>query len=631
MDELTREFPYELDSDLKYIETLDHGAFGTVIHVLEISTNKEMAIKVINKTDAQLSIIQKMKEEVSILRQINHENIVQFYGYTETINQLLIKMEYIKYGTLNQWIKNHKKISEEEASIILKHILSAITYLHSKQICHRDIKPQNIMFSKENDLHSIKIIDFGLSAQNFDKLINNDYCGTYIYMAPEQIEKKLYFISVDIWSIGILMFILLNNGKHPFYVEGDNKKDFVKKIMATKINFYNKVSPMAKHLILKLLEPNSSWRYTGAQALKHPWITRNKDDEVPLTMNELLTKSNNKKIAKDLFNVCLFMNYFSKKTKKKFIINDEYIFNCKLYNEKIKYKLNKKKEKCLDIISSNEEDYDSDDSLITKKKYFPKQRKNSIPMRRRNSESLMIYSIQKEIKTAKKNVLKVNDKKIAKIENAMYRKIEERKILNSKTIKNKELASNAKYSSYKKSIGNTFRKNSYNNILLKSFYISLNKNQKNKNNIYQYNKKKRELGENIKQNIKEIIIKEKIRNVDNNKSLDNKNIYNRSFENKKSVENKSFENNKNTEKKIYKRDEMFVKIYKYNSSKKVRNGLPHIKSPQRLNYMNKQQFSLNDIENFNIVPLVLPPIGKNKKDKYMKFEASKKILKMKKK
>ena len=76
---------------------------------------------------------------------------------------------------------------------------------------------------------------------------------------------------------------------------------------------------------------------------------------------------------------------------------------------------------------------------------------------------------------------------------------------------------------------------------------------------------------------------------------------------------------------------MFVKIYKYNSSKKVSNGLPHIKSPQRLNYMNKQQFSLNDIENFNIVPLVLPPIGKNKKDKYMKFEMSKKILKMKKK
>jgi serine/threonine protein kinase len=256
-----------------------------------------------------------MKEEISILRQLNHENIVKFFGFLETNNQLLIKMEFIKYGTLSKWIKNHKKISEEDASIILNQVLSAVIYLHSKQICHRDIKPENIMLSNENDLHSIKIIDFGLSRQNFDKLVHNDYCGTYIYMAPEQIEKKLYFISVDIWSIGILMFMLLNNGKHPFYIKGDNRKDYDKKIKSCQIKFYNKVSPMAKHLILKLLEPNPSWRYTGAQAIKHPWITRNKEDEVPLTFNEILSKSNNKKMARDLFNICLFMNYFSKKKR----------------------------------------------------------------------------------------------------------------------------------------------------------------------------------------------------------------------------------------------------------------------------------------------------------------------------
>jgi hypothetical protein len=271
-------------------------------------------------------------------------------------------MEYIKYGTLSHWIKNHKKISEEEASIIISHVLSAVVYLHSKQICHRDIKPENIMLSKENDLHSIKIIDFGLSAQNFDKLINNDYCGTYIYMAPEQIEKKLYFISVDIWSIGILMFMLLNNGKHPFYIKGDNRKDFEKKIEVCKINFHNKVSPMAKHLILKLLEPNPSWRYTGAQAIKHPWITRNKEDEVPLTFNEILAKSNNKKILRDLFNICLFMNYFSK-NEKRFNINKEYIDNCNFYDEKFKKRLIKKKEKCLDVLSTDEGDDDSIDKI----------------------------------------------------------------------------------------------------------------------------------------------------------------------------------------------------------------------------------------------------------------------------
>ena len=98
MDELTRDFPYELEGNLKYIETLDHGAFGTVIHVIEISTNKDMAIKVINKTGAGLPLINKMKEEISILKKLNHENIVKFLGFFETNNQLLIKMEYIKYG-----------------------------------------------------------------------------------------------------------------------------------------------------------------------------------------------------------------------------------------------------------------------------------------------------------------------------------------------------------------------------------------------------------------------------------------------------------------------------------------------------------------------------------------------------
>ena len=223
IDEFTRDFPYELGSDMKYIETSDHGAFGTVIHVLDLSTNQDIAVKVINKDRTRYSYIDKLKEEISILKILDHPNIVKFYGYIETNNQLLIKMEYIRYGSLKNWIKKQEKISEEQASIILRRLLSAVEYLHSKQICHRDIKPANIMLSRENDLDSIKIIDFGLSTQNFDNLINNDYCGTYIYMAPELIEKKLYFNSVDIWSIGVLMFILLNKGKHPFYTKGDNR------------------------------------------------------------------------------------------------------------------------------------------------------------------------------------------------------------------------------------------------------------------------------------------------------------------------------------------------------------------------------------------------------------------------
>ena len=320
--ELDRDFPYELGIDLKYIETLGKGSFGIVLHVFDNKLKMDMALKVIDKTGKKNSYINKMKEEISILRKLNHPNIVNFYGFIETNNQLMIKMEYIKYGTLKNWINNRENINEEEASTIIGRILSAIEYLHGKQICHRDIKPENIMISRKNDLNSIKIIDFGLSSQNFDQLENHNYCGTYIYMAPELIEKKLYFLSIDMWSIGVLMFILLNNGKHPFYVKGDNLNQISQKIKNGKIEFYENISPMAKHLVKKLLEPNPSWRYTASQAIKHPWITRNNSDKPPVTFNELLTKTSNKKILKDLFNVCLFFNYICKKKNFKFINNE---------------------------------------------------------------------------------------------------------------------------------------------------------------------------------------------------------------------------------------------------------------------------------------------------------------------
>ena len=320
--ELDRDFPYELGIDLKYIETLGKGSFGIVLHVFDNKLKMDMALKVIDKTGKKNSYINKMKDEISILRKLNHPNIVNYYGFIETNNQLMIKMEYIKYGTLKNWINNRENINEEEASTIIGRILSATEYLHGKQICHRDIKPENIMISRKNDLNSIKIIDFGLSSQNFDQLENHNYCGTYIYMAPELIEKKLYFLSIDMWSIGVLMFILLNNGKHPFYVKGDNSNQISQKIKNGKIEFYENISPMAKHLVKKLLEPNPSWRYTASQAIKHPWITRNKSDKPPVTFNELLTKTSNKKILKDLFNVCLFFNYICKKKNFKFLNNE---------------------------------------------------------------------------------------------------------------------------------------------------------------------------------------------------------------------------------------------------------------------------------------------------------------------
>ena len=383
MNELTTESPYELDKDLKFIKEIDQGAFGKVIHAHEAKKNVDLAIKVINKSGANAQLIKQMKEEICILKKLNHENIVKFYGFSETNNQLLIKMEYIKYGTLSQWMRNNHDITEDKASLIIGKVLSAVEYLHSMHICHRDIKPENVMISKENDLSSIKIIDFGLSAQHFNYLSNNDYCGTFIYMAPEQIEKKLYHFSVDIWSIGILMYMLLNDGKHPFFKKNDKKSDFIKKLKSGKLYFINKISFMAKNLFFKLCEPNPSWRYSANLAMKHPWITRNPKDEIPLTFNEILNRINSKKNGSILIMISIFLNYykkqdikkrniemmnnniiynldnFIKKKKKKnkiFIINNDYINKCNKISKNEREKYLKKREKYLEVVSTDEEE-----------------------------------------------------------------------------------------------------------------------------------------------------------------------------------------------------------------------------------------------------------------------------------
>ena len=577
IDELKRDFPYELGIDMKYLRTIDHGAFGTVLHVLDLTTNKDMAVKVINKNATRYSHIDKMKEEVSILRILSHPNIVKFYGYIETTNQLLIKMEYIKYGSLKQWIKKRDKISEEEASIILKKILSAIEYLHSKQICHRDIKPENIMLSEENDLNSIKIIDFGLSAQNFDLLINNDYCGTYIYMAPELIEKKLYFNSVDMWSIGILMFILLNKGKHPFYVKGDTKREIAKKIKVGKINFYEKISPMAKHLILKLLEPNPSWRYTAIQAIKHPWITRNVNDIPPKTFNEILIRSNNIKILKDLFNTCLFMNFFLKRENFKYLINKKYIQKCAFFSEKNKIKMDKKRERCLNVNTVEDDennknpytgDYDNTKRGKTKEKCFS--------LLTRNRGKSMKFDKMPKLTFDKRSYKKSKTNGV----NDILKKYQSSKIkLNKfKLINQNNILINASRRSIKKSTSQIYKFEKVRHYSIKNYEtLTANKN----NSIYIYKK-----------------INEDSTNEKNNEDFKIKPI--------SSIQDL----------------EKAHKIYQNLSSKKLRN-FPKLGNMKKINlFQRNSHISLNNIENSNGVPLILPNLGKLGKTK----EKNEKIL-----
>jgi hypothetical protein len=384
----------------------------------------------------------------------------------------------------------------------------------------------------------------------------------------------------------------LNNGKHPFYIKGDKRGDYAKKIKEGKIYFYNKVSPMAKHLILKLLEPNPSWRYTGAQAIKHPWITRNKNNDVPLTFNEILVKSNNKKIMKDLFNISLFMNYFSKKRKYKFNINKEYIFNCKLYDQKIKLKLNKKKERCLDILSTDEDDSISKDKIKIKikKNCFPKRNNRSYSMHYKNRNSSIIISSYKGIFKNKKNENKYNDLKTKKATSLISKKFGDKNTLFNfkKLIHQKNATSN------KKNVSNPNQDITKTNIvktsclnLLNNFNEIINKGFPNKklklkkDKIIQKNNAINISTENIK------LIKNNKRQIDEQKNNDNK-------ENKK-----------------------YLKLTLF-SSKKIRYNLPYIIPPNSSIYLKEEQLSVN--------PLILPNIYRIKKEKDSKIQSFSKGL-----
>jgi len=178
--------------------------------------------------------------------------------------------------------------------LFLRNLLEGIRYLHSLNIIHRDLKPgkysfykiENILFDDDRDLSSLKIVDFGLSAQLEIHNPSNvkAQCGTLLYMAPEIFFRPSYTKSVDIWSCAIIMFNMFNEGNHPFYTPGMKVDDFKMKLRHSEIPPIPHV--LAQNFMNKISKREYEERYNVNEALKHPWITRNKDDEIPLSIHE---------------------------------------------------------------------------------------------------------------------------------------------------------------------------------------------------------------------------------------------------------------------------------------------------------------------------------------------------------
>ena len=281
-------------------DLLGVGAFGVVLQVKNKVTNERSALKIIPKEKLSKHALSILKNESTIMAQMRHPSVVAFKRIFENAKFIILEMELIRGGQLKQVFKRvdsdgkPQAMTDLEASKIIKSLLEGVAYIHERSIIHRDIKPENILLTEASQsCTEVKIIDFGLSAE-FNLRLGKDAtekAGTLIYMAPEQVALENYSKKVDIWPVGIIMYQLLTNGKHPCFNKGESSNEYIQKMRnidskPLKWEFNENFSELAKDFFLKLCSYPPNQRYDANRALMHPWLTRNERDEIPLTRKQ---------------------------------------------------------------------------------------------------------------------------------------------------------------------------------------------------------------------------------------------------------------------------------------------------------------------------------------------------------
>jgi len=273
-------------------EEIGKGAFSVVHLAISKKTGEKVAVKIIDKKDANAEQDEKrLQTEVEILKRVKHENIVGLKDMYEDSDKLHLVMQLVTGGELFDKIVEKGSYSELEASIIIRKILSAVDYLHENGIAHRDLKPENLLLKSENDTE-VMLSDFGLSKIIGEDTMMQTACGTPYYVAPEVLSATGYGQEVDLWSCGVITYLLLC-GFPPFY--GDSLPEVFEQIMKAEYDFptpyWDDISKEAKDLISKLLVVDPKKRFTANQALHHPWI-ENGGANTKLNVKSEMTKYN---------------------------------------------------------------------------------------------------------------------------------------------------------------------------------------------------------------------------------------------------------------------------------------------------------------------------------------------------
>jgi serine/threonine protein kinase len=255
-------------------DELGQGAFSVVRLATNRETGKQFAVKIIKKDGLPHEDEVALHEEVNILKSLNHENIIRLYDFFDEAKFYYLVTELMDGGELFDRIVKKTYYNEKEARDLIRILLFAIKHLHDQDIVHRDLKPENLLLASQKDDADIKLADFGFAArvEGYNSL--KTQCGTPGYVAPEILKNETYGKAVDMWSIGVITYILLG-GYPPFHDE--NQAMLFRKIKNAQYQFHpdywDPVSSEAKDLITRLLKPNPLERLTVDEALSHEWLS----------------------------------------------------------------------------------------------------------------------------------------------------------------------------------------------------------------------------------------------------------------------------------------------------------------------------------------------------------------------
>jgi len=258
----------------RLLKTIGKGNFAKVKLAKHIPTGKEVAIKIIDKTQLNPGSLQKLFREVRIMKTLDHPNIVKLYQVIETEKTLYLVMEYASGGEVFDYLVLHGRMKEKEARAKFRQIVSAVQYCHQKKIIHRDLKAENLLLDSEMN---IKIADFGFSNEFVPGNKLDTFCGSPPYAAPELFQGKKYDgPEVDVWSLGVILYTLVS-GSLPF--DGSTLRELRERVLRGKYRIPFYMSTDCENLLKKFLVLNPSRRASLEVIMKDKWMNMGYEED----------------------------------------------------------------------------------------------------------------------------------------------------------------------------------------------------------------------------------------------------------------------------------------------------------------------------------------------------------------